>query len=176
MLVTYLMMLDSGRDRVRFLWLYHRLRHRMYRAALRLLHDEDRAQDAVQEALKKIILHFSKISALPSEEMDAYVVIIVVNTAKDMLRGDGRQAPLDEAWDQPAAGDAETAGDYRRLVELIQAMPEPYRDVLVLKFVEEETNRAIAARLGLTESQVANRIFRGRALLVQRLKEEGYGP
>ena len=38
-------------------------------------------------------------------------------------------------------------GEYERLVALILSLPEDYRRVLELKFVEEESNREIARRL-----------------------------
>ena len=53
-------------------------------------------------------------------------------------------------------------------------MPEGYRRILELKFVEEETNQAIARRLGLKESTVSTRIQRGRKLLLAAMEQEGY--
>lgn len=177
MLMVYLMALDGLGEKARFLWIYTHLRHRMYRAALVLLRDEDRAQEAVQESFKKIISRFSKIYALSAEETAPYVVTIVENTAKDMLRARRPTQALEAVvWEPPAAEDAESASGYRGIVALIRAMPDQYREVLLLKFVEEETDAAIARRLGLSLSQVSNRVSRGRALLIQRLKEEGYEP
>ena len=43
-----------------------------------------------------------------------------------------------------------------------------------LKLVEEQSNQEIARRLGLNESTVATRIQRGKAMLRERLKKEGY--
>ena len=51
---------------------------------------------------------------------------------------------------------------------------EGYRRVLELKLVEEQSNQEIARRLGLNESTVATRIQRGKAMLRERLKKEGY--
>ena len=57
---------------------------------------------------------------------------------------------------------------------LILALPEAYRRVLELKFVEEESNQEIAKRLGLKESTVSTRIHRGRKLLLDAMEREGY--
>mgnify|MGYP002693925455 FL=1 len=46
--------------------------------------------------------------------------------------------------------------------------------MLELKLVEEQSNQEIARRLGLNESTVATRIQRGKAMLRERLKKEGY--
>lgn len=65
-------------------------------------------------------------------------------------------------------------GEYAYLVSLVRALPEGYRRVLELKLVEEQSNQEIARRLGLNESTVATRIQRGKAMLRERLKKEGY--
>lgn len=175
MLTFYLTLLETETEKQRFQWIYDHLRHRMYRAALWLLRSEELAQEAVQESFLKIIKHFSKISSLPTEKIEAYIVTIVENTAKDMLRKERGEVPLPENWDVPAPETAQTQSAYRRLVELILALPEGYRHILLLKFVEEETDTAIARRLGLSISQVSNRISRGRKLLQDQLRKEGYG-
>ena len=53
-------------------------------------------------------------------------------------------------------------------------MPELYRAVLEMRFVEECNTREIAKKLNLTESTVNTRIHRGRILLMKKLEEEGY--
>ena len=53
-------------------------------------------------------------------------------------------------------------------------MPETYRAVLEMRLVEERTTREIAAALGLSEGAVNTRISRGRALLAEKLRKEGY--
>ena len=59
-------------------------------------------------------------------------------------------------------------------MELIRSLPEAYRRVLELKFVEEETNQEIARRLGLKESTVSTKVQRGRRLLLDAMEQEGY--
>lgn len=58
-------------------------------------------------------------------------------------------------------------------MELILAPPESYRRILELKFVEEESNREIARRLGLKESTVSTKVQRGRKPL-DAMEREGY--
>ena len=43
-----------------------------------------------------------------------------------------------------------------------------------MRFVEERSTKEIAAALSLKESTVDVRIHRGRALLMKKLREEGY--
>ena len=63
---------------------------------------------------------------------------------------------------------------YRRLVGLIRSMPQRYRRVLELKFVCEWSTKEIAHHLGLKEDAVKQRVSRGRELLMEKLREEGY--
>lgn len=60
------------------------------------------------------------------------------------------------------------------ILKIIHEMPQVYRAVLEMRFVEECSTREIANRLHLKESTVNTRIHRGRLLLIKKLKEEGY--
>ena len=60
------------------------------------------------------------------------------------------------------------------IIDTIRSMPETYRAVLEMRLVEERTTREIAAALGLSEGAVNTRISRGRALLAEKLRKEGY--
>ena len=57
---------------------------------------------------------------------------------------------------------------------LIRSMPEDYRRVLELRFLAEWSLADIARELGLTEGAVKSRIFRGRKVLIDTLRKEGY--
>ena len=172
MLAMFLAMLETDGDRERFLRLHSAYEKKLYAVALRILGDPAQAEDAVQQAWLRLLEHWERVSALPWEETEGYVVTVVKNAAVDMVRAARRTAPLPEDWDPPAPETGETA--YRYLVGLIRALPEGYRRVLELKCVEEESNREIARRLGLKESTVATRVLRGRAMLAEALEKEGY--
>ena len=176
MLALLFSVLEDEGDRVRFFRLHREYERKMYRVALSILGDHHRAEECVHDAFCKIILNFSKISEIPCHEMEPWIVTIVKNTALDIQRKDRRRETLPEEWDAPAPEGVEAESGYRRLVELIRSMPEGYRQALELKFVLEQSNRDIARALGISEAAAAQRVTRGRALLIQKLKEEGYEP
>lgn len=74
-------------------------------------------------------------------------------------------------WESSVPADQ---GEFQALVAIIRGMPEDYRRVLELRFVAEWSVAEIARTMGLTEGTVKTRIFRGRKLLMERLREEGY--
>ena len=172
MLATLLAMLETEEDRERFLKLHGAYEKKLYAAAGRVLGDPTAAEDAVQQTWLQIIRRWDRVSQLPWSETEGYLVTAVKNAAVDMLRKERREESLPEDWDPPAPEEGE--GAYRYLVSLIRALPEGYRRVLELKLVEEQSNQEIARRLGLNESTVATRIQRGKAMLRERLKKEGY--
>lgn len=87
-----------------------------------------------------------------------------------LLRKHGRELPLDESLTEIGTEDDDSAS----IVDVIRSMSETYRAVLEMRLVEERTTREIAAALGISERAVDTRISRGRALLAEKLRKEGY--
>jgi RNA polymerase sigma-70 factor (ECF subfamily) len=70
-----------------------------------------------------------------------------------------------------AAHDATAArADAARLLEIIRALPEAYRETLVLRLVEGMTGPEIAVRTGLTAASVRVNLHRGMKLLRGQLE------
>lgn len=172
MLAICLSMLETEQDQRRFTRLFEAHEKKIYSVALRILGDRTRAEDAAQQTWLKLVQNWKRISALPWEETEGYVVTVAKNAALDILRAERKTTAFPEDWDPPAQEDTQAEYDY--LVTLIRALPENYRRILELKCVEEQSNREIARRLHISESAVAVRILRGKAMLRERLEKEGY--
>ncbi len=172
MLAIYLAMLETEQDQQRFMRLFEAHEKKIHAVALRVLGDPDKAEDAAQQTWLQLLKNWDRVSALPWKETAGYVVTVSKNCALDILRAEGRTVAFPEDWDPPAQEDNQE--EYNYLVSLIRSLPENYRLVLELKLVEEESNQEIARRLGLSESNVAVRILRGRTMLRERLEKEGY--
>ena len=172
MLAICLAMLETEQDQRRFTQLFEAHEKKIYAVALRILGDPTRAEDAAQQTWLQLAQNWDRVSTLPWKETEGYTVTVAKNCALDILRAERRTTAFPEDWDPPAREDRQEEYDY--LVSLIRALPENYRRILELKFVEEQTNREIARRLGLSESAVGVRVMRGRAMLKERLEKEGY--
>ena len=105
------------------------------------------------------------------KNLETGVVIIVKNESLSLLRKRKREILTDEAQPKEVADEPD---DTTPVIDLIRAMPEIYRAVLELRFVEERSTKEIAELLKLNEGAVDMRIHRGRKLLIRKLKEEGY--
>ena len=172
MLAIYLAMLETEADQRRFTRLYEVYEKTVYAVALRVLGDPTRAEDAAQQTWFQLLRRWERVSALPWDETEGYVVTTAKNCALDILRTERRTVAFPEDWDPPAREEREE--EYGYLVSLIRALPEGYRRILELKLVEEQTNKEIARRLGINESTVASQVMRGRNMLKAQLEKEGY--
>ena len=135
MLTMYLAMLGSEEDRERFTLLYEAHEKRLYAVALKVLRDPTRAEDAAQQTWLQVLRNWERINALDWDSAAKYLVVAARNAALDMLKKERWNTSMPEDWDPPAPEDGQ--GEYQRLVELIRSLPEAYRRVLELKFVEE---------------------------------------
>lgn len=140
----------------------------LYRTARAILRDDAEAEDAVQEAY----LHaYRKLRTFRGDsKLSTWLVRIAANEALMRRRRNPRPA---EAAEQPEAiseapgpqDDAERA-QMRRLLEThIDALPNGYRAVFVLRAVEEFSVEETAAALAIPPATVRSRYFRARGLL-----------
>ena len=167
MLMILLSMLSDEGDRRKLFELYTQYQDAMLRVARRYFPaDQALAEDAVQNAWLRVIDNFSRIFEIPCKKQGAYLVTIVKNESLTLLRKCRKDLPLDESLMKCSLDD-----DSATIIDTIRSMPETYRAVLEM---EERTTREIAAALGLSEGAVNTRISRGRALLAEKLRKEGY--
>lgn len=170
-MLIFLSMLETDAERQVFLGLYHEYGNAMLKGSQRYFpNDPSAAEDAVQNAWLKVVQNFSKVQDIPCKKRGAYLVIIVKNESISILRKRRQELPFDETLPYKETEDDDVAS----IIEVIHRLPEPYRAVLELRFVEECTSQQIAQMLNLTEATVNTRIHRGRTLLIQKLREAGY--
>lgn len=170
-MLIFLSMLETDAERQVFLGLYHEYGNAMLKVSQRCFpNDPSAAEDAVQNAWLKVVQNFSKVQDIPCKKRGAYLVIIVKNESISILRKRRQELPFDETLPYKETEDDDVAS----IIEVIHRLPETYRAVLELRFVEECTSQQIAQMLNLTEATVNTRIHRGRTLLIQKLREAGY--
>ena len=82
MLLFLLETLDDNDDKLLFSELYHEYKKKMLYAAYQILHDQDKSEDAVQQAFINIINQFSVIKKLNPQQIKPYFITAAKNTAK----------------------------------------------------------------------------------------------
>lgn len=172
MLPGFALRLERDEDQRRFTRLYQQNQRRLHRLAARLLGPGPKAEDAVHDAFVKLIQHYGQLRSRSDGQLERWLMVVVKSTALDTLRKEGRETELEAQVREPAV--PPDLGEFEALAALIRSMPEDYRRVLELRFLAEWSLADIAKELGLTEGAVKSRVFRGRKLLIDALRREGY--
>lgn len=151
----------------------------MYHAAYAVLGNRADAEDAVMDAMCRIVRNEEKFAGLPESGMRALAVIYVRNTAIDIYnRNSRRPYPVEELPEDADFADspefivtAEDSADV--ILKLIEQMPPSYRDVLLLRCRYGMTDRDIAEVLGIGGGTVRTRMSRARTWMKKKLEESG---
>ena len=146
-----------------------RVHNRMlFRTARAILGDDAEAEDALQEAY---IQAYRKLGTFRGEsKLSTWLVRIAANEALMRRRRNPRPAECVEqpepASDAPGPDEDAERAEMRRVLESgIDALPDGYRAVFVLRGVEELSVEETAAALGIPDATVRSRYFRARSLL-----------
>jgi RNA polymerase sigma-70 factor, ECF subfamily len=156
----------------------------VYLLLLSLLKNEAEAEDVAQETAIKAYLNLRNFRG--DSQFRTWVLSIARNEGLGRLRklGSRREDSLDASADDQT-GDftpailtswREVPADALERKELgsilrkaVEGLPEIYRNVVVLRDIEEMDVRETAAALGITEGAVKVRLHRARALLQRAL-------
>jgi RNA polymerase sigma factor (sigma-70 family) len=152
-----------------------------YNLARWLTRDEAGADDAIQDACLRAHRFFEKQHG-PNPK--AWFLAIVRNVCVDWLaahRAGLEDEPYDEEthgsrsgalsdFESPEAAYARTA-EARWVRNSIATLPREYREVIVLRELEELSYKEISAIIDVPVGTVMSRLARGRELLQQRLIE-----
>ncbi len=174
MLALYLTMLDLPDDKQQFRQLYQRYFARMHRIAYGILRSPALADEAVHEAFIKIIKNFAKISELSCQELTGWIVIIIRNTAIDILRKEKRSLAIrdDDLFRRVDQQNTDPISGREEMLAEIRALSPRNRAILELHYFGGYTAREIAEALGVSTNSVEQRLSRTVKLLRQRLTEQ----
>ena len=172
MLAFFLAVLESEADREKFTEIYEQYHGLIEKSAMRILKNQQDAEDAVQNTFVQVIRHFEKVYEIDCKILLFWIISIVKNESLMILRKKKRVMQLED-WDSITV-EAESVSEYSELVRLFSKLPETYRAALEMHFLLEYSGKEISQKLGISESAVNTRISRGRALLKEIIEKEGY--
>jgi len=175
--------LQAGDERA-YEQLIDRFQTPVYNLAYRLLNDQSDAADVLQEVFIKI---FRNVATFRGESsLRTWVYRIAVNESHNrrrwLFRHRRGETGIEDCWEdsesreKPLKDSGETPYDFTMnreaqaiLEEALAAVNPVYRDVLVLREVEEMSYEEIASILDVSIGTVKSRIVRGRDALRKHL-------
>jgi RNA polymerase sigma-70 factor, ECF subfamily len=153
-------------DRAAFASLYERYA-RVVHGLLLARVGRDNVEDLVQDVF---LAAWRRLDALRDPAaFGGWLVMITRNRAMDFHRRAADFVELPENLPVPAAA-AERAEAHAAL-DAIRALPEAYRETLMLRLVEGLSGPEIAMRTGLTPASVRVNLHRGMKLLREKLQK-----
>ena len=157
-----------GRDTRACETLMRRYNRRLYRIARSILSNDDMAEEAVRAAYIRAFANLDRYE--PAGKFGAWLARLAFNEALTLRRHSPGGAPMASkqpaAVGVPAVDAADAAASKQQLEDAIDALPEVFRTVLVLRVVEDLSGVEVAVCLGLNETTVRTRLYRAQ----QRLK------
>ena len=144
----------------------HTYGNMLFRLCLVVLGNASDAEDAVQETMIKYLQKAPKFEG--EEHEKAWLVTVATNKCRDMLRFRMRHPVVDiEDWTE-FTGESSDSG----ILEALMTLPEKFKIVLILYYVEEYRIEDIAKIIGKSISAVKMRLQKGRRLLEEIYRKE----
>ena len=138
----------------------------LFRLCLIMLKNESDAEDAIQETYIK---YFQKAPLFDSKEhQKAWLIRVATNKCRDMLRFRVRHPQIDDEDISKFIPDSSDSG----ILEALTMVPEKFRLVLTLYYIEEYRIEDIATIIGRSSSAVKMRLQKGRKLLEDIYRKE----
>lgn len=167
--------------------LYHQLirpyERSVYMMALSYMKNEADAEDVAQEAFLKAFHHLTTFRA--EAKFSTWLIGIALNEARSRLRREAtlRMESIDDTSEEAGHTSPAILRDWREvpsealerkevrqmLQQAITSLPTIYREVFVLRDVEELNNVETAAALSITVGNVKVRLHRARLMLQKQL-------
>jgi RNA polymerase sigma-70 factor (ECF subfamily) len=152
---------------------------RVYAATLAILRNEADAEDAAQEAVLKAFKHIRQFRA--EARFSTWLIQIAVNEARmrrrkqqavvmepmvDQRDEEGQYTPRDFAdWREIPSETLERAEVRQKLAEALSSLGQKYREVFILRDMQQLSIEDTAKALGISVPSVKTRLLRARLML-----------
>lgn len=177
----YLPLIESENEKELFEKLFKTYHIRMLYIANSILHNQDDAEDAIQNAFINIAKNIDKIQGLDEHEQFSYLYKIAQNSAIDLARKRKRNVKeldnsieenlYEEIPDNTFIESLEIKDNYDSVITAIKELDEIYRIVIHFHFINGYSASEISKLLGIKVSTVKQRLVRGKKILLQKLGE-----
>ena len=173
-LEAHLMARVQAQDAAAFQELFSRFRQKIYRTALRILKEDQSAQDALQETFFNV--HRAAGRFRGDSRLGTWINRITINACLEILRRNKKhqQRTDEDVSDQNVILDHKRPSPFEsyrraeigdRVHRALSRLGDKHRDVVRLHDLDGYTIREIAERLQVAEGTVKSRLFYGRVQL-----------
>src|SRR3989344_1066279 len=158
-----------------FLAAYETYADALFRHCYFRVYDRELAKDLVQEAFCRTWTFLSEGKEI--KNIRAFLYRVLHNLIVDTVR---RKSPLslnqlvEEGFSpkDESSPDIEQLLTAKEIIQKLESWEEPYRSVILMRFIDDLSPKEISVILGISENAVSVRIHRGMAQLRQLAQKE----
>lgn len=188
MIAAILMSISNEEQRNAISAIYEKYYNQMVRVANSILNNINDAEDAVMDTFRKMCEKPELFEDYTKKEVIGLIFICTKNTAKDYYRKNKHKDITFSQLEKYSEKEAENLfsdpnEDLDALIvsketaetigKAIDDLGETYRDIVLLKYVNQMRNTDIAVLLSLDVTTVNNRLFRAKNILHDKLIKQG---
>ena len=172
MLPLFIMAIENDTDRQFVAGLYQRHRDFLLRCAQKILNDPDRAEEALHEAMLRVIRSLERVRQIPAEELLPYLVTIVQTASIDLYHKTNRERQAAQGrerdWAESLSGTEDTElllirrEQAELLRECLKTLPQREIDLLNYAYTLELSSKEITRLTGLAPGNVRQILTRAR--------------
>lgn len=183
-MLTFLLSLPDGDDYDIIRYMYVTYGQEFLRYAKGIMGGVNRTyneEDAVQNMFMNVVKYIKSIPCIGDErELRAYMFSSLNHECHRLMKDSTEYEDIDDhAYYLTSDEDFITAvneeEDYNRVVSTLNQLDDIYRNLMVMRWVQEIPIKKIAQITGLPVKTVYTRLSRGKALYMQLLEEEQNG-
>jgi len=165
-------------DKAAFGELVQKYQKRLMRFVIMMLGRRDPADDVVQEAFVKAYLAIGSFQ--PDKPFYPWLSTIARNLAINRINKEDREKPAseyEEIIESQTDGSSNQLDEImkkendKRLMQAVGSLAPQFREVFLLRMVENLSYDAIATKLNISTGTVDSRLYRAREKLVNMLKD-----
>jgi len=169
--------------------LFEMMYSKMFSVALRYTSSHDAAKDVVSDAFIKVFKNIKKVK-VEKGNLEAWIRRIVVNTAIDSFRKNGKKDYLTDSIDDEdyeynnlynkisSEENFSEKLDSKYIMEIIQELAPMYRTVFNMSVIDGCTHKEISDKLGIVEGTSKSNLSKAKAIVKKKIlklyKEEDY--
>ncbi|MBQ8495998.1 MAG: sigma-70 family RNA polymerase sigma factor [Clostridia bacterium] len=182
MLQIFLLTIETEEDKLIFNDIYERYKNATMRRALKLLnHNPYDAEDAFQTAWLQIAQNISQIQCREDAAIATYIMKTVEYKAIDVANSNhaynGMLEPIEYNPKEYVSDDLMylvcSRERHETIVKVIHNMDDKYKDIMIMAYLQGFDAKSIAEQLNINEKTVWTRLYRGKNILVEELKQRG---
>lgn len=174
--IFLLSLIESEEDKISLSRIYEKYKKYLYAIALDMSNDTEIAEEALSETFLAVISVYENIKAYDSVRMKYFLRTVLRNKTIDIIRFKSKSFQYRSDLNGEIIGEADVDFDEFEQSQLVSAMisiKDEYREVLILRYVDEMDCSDISKLLNISFENTRKRIYRAKVALKNKLDEGG---